>query len=75
MCTNNSLVAQISWKDNAFVLIMSTTIDRNDIVIKERKRPKKTSLKAKTARVLFGNLPKKVLLILVVFDQYNFNMF
>jgi hypothetical protein len=74
MCTDNGLVTQIGWKDNAFVLIMLITIDRNDTVIKERKRLKKTSLKAKTTRVPFSNLPKKVLLILVVFDQYNFNM-
>jgi hypothetical protein len=74
MCTDNGLVAQIGWKDNAFALMMLTTMDGNDTVMKERKRPKKTSSKAKTARVLFGNLPKKVLLIPVVFDQYNFNM-
>jgi hypothetical protein len=74
MCTDNGLVAQIGWKDNAFALMMSTTMDGNDTVMKERKRPKKTSSKAKTARVPFGNLPKKVLLIPVVFDQYNFNM-
>jgi hypothetical protein len=74
MCTDNSLVAQIGWKDNAFALIMSTTMDGNDTVMKERKCLKKTSSKAKTARVPFGNLPKKVLLIPVVFDQYNFNM-
>jgi hypothetical protein len=49
-------------------------MDENDTVIKEQKRLKKTSLKAKITRVPFGNLPKKVLLILVVFDQYNFNM-
>jgi hypothetical protein len=68
MCTDNGLVAQIGWKDNAFVLMMLMTMDRNNTVIKKRKRLKKTSLKAKTAYVPFGNLPKKVLLILVVFD-------
>jgi hypothetical protein len=53
---------------------MLTTINKNDTVIKKQKRPKKTSSKAKTACVPFGNLLKKVLLILVVFNQYNFNM-
>ena len=74
MCTDNGLVAQIGWKDNAFALIMLTTIDGNKTVIREQKRPKKTSSKAKTARVSFGNLSKKVLPIPVVFDQYNFNI-
>ena len=74
MCTDNGLVAQIGWKDNAFALMMSTTMDGNEIVLRERKRPKKTSSKAKTACIPFGNLPKKVLPIPVVFDKYNFNM-
>ena len=74
MCTANSLVAQIGWKDNAFVLMMSTTIDGEETVLRERKRPKKTLSKAKTARVPFGNLPKKELLIPIAFDKYNFNI-
>ena len=51
-----------------------TTMDRKEIVLRERKYPKKTSSKAKTARVPFGNLPRKELPIPVVFDKYNFNM-
>jgi hypothetical protein len=48
--------------------MISTIINGNNTVIKEQKRLKKTFLKAKTARVPFNNLLKKVLLILVVFD-------
>ena len=74
MCTANGLVAQIGWKDNAFVLMISTTMDRKETVLREQKRPKKTSSKAKTARVPFGDLPRKELPIPVVFNKYNFNM-
>jgi hypothetical protein len=70
----NGKVAQIGWKDNTLALIMSTTIDRKETVLRDRKRPKTTSLKAKTSRVLFSNNPCKVLLIPKVYNEYNFNM-
>jgi hypothetical protein len=53
---------------------MSTTIDRKETVLQDRKRPKTTSSKAKTSRVPFGNNPYKVLPILKVYNKYNFNM-
>jgi hypothetical protein len=53
---------------------MSTTINRKEIVLRDRKRPKTTSLKAKTSRVPFGNNACKVLLIPKVYNKYNFNM-
>jgi hypothetical protein len=53
---------------------MSTTIDRKETVLQDRKRPKTISLKAKTSRVLFGNNACKVLPILKVYNEYNFNM-
>jgi hypothetical protein len=51
-----------------------TTINGNKTVLQVRRRPKTTSLKAKTSPVPFGDQPTKALLILVVFDKYNFNM-
>jgi hypothetical protein len=74
MCTANGLVARIGWKDNAFALMMSTTMDGSETVTRNRKRPKKTRSKAKTARIPFGNLPRKDLEIPKVFDEYNMNM-
>jgi hypothetical protein len=53
---------------------MSTTINRKETVLQDRKRPKTTSSKAKTSRVPFGNNPYKVLPILKVYNKYNFNM-
>jgi hypothetical protein len=74
MPTESNLVCQTSWKDNAFTLIMSTVIDGNAQVERERKRPKETLSKAKTARVPFGDKPKKVLKIPELYDGYNHNM-
>jgi hypothetical protein len=70
----NSKVAQIGWKDNTLALIILTTINRKETVLQDRKRPKTTFLKAKTSRVLFGNNACKVLLILKMYNEYNFNM-
>jgi hypothetical protein len=53
---------------------MSTTMNRKETVLRDRKRPKTTSLKAKTSRVPFGNNPCKVLPIPKVYNEYNFNM-
>jgi hypothetical protein len=74
MTTESNLVCQTGWKDNAFALIMSTVMDGNAQVERERKRPKETSSKAKTARVPFGDLPKKKLMIPQLYDGYNHNM-
>jgi hypothetical protein len=43
-------------------------------VLRQRKRPKETSSKAKTARVPFGNQATKELSIPVVVDRYNYYM-
>jgi hypothetical protein len=43
-------------------------------VKQERKQPKKTLFKAKTARALFGNLPKKRLIIPELYNGYNHNI-
>jgi hypothetical protein len=39
-----------------------------------RKRPKETSSKAKTSRVLFDNLPEKELEIPAIIDGYNYHI-
>jgi hypothetical protein len=49
-------------------------MDRNEQVERERKRPKKTSFKAKTARVLFGDQPTKKLMISQLYNGYNYNI-
>ena len=72
--TASGLVNQCGWKDNAFALTMSTVHDRKSKVTRVRKRPKKTSSKAKTARVPFGDQPTKELEIPKLYDCYNHNM-
>jgi hypothetical protein len=74
MSTESNLVCQTGWKDNAFALMMSTVMDGNEQVERERKRPKETSSKAKTARVPFGDQPTKKLMIPRLYDGYNYNM-
>jgi hypothetical protein len=53
---------------------MFIVINRNAQVEQERKRPKKTLSKAKTARVPFGDLPKKKLIIPQLYNSYNHNI-
>lgn len=74
MPTKSGLVNQVGWKDNAFALTMSTVHDGKSMVTKVRKRPKKTSSKAKTARAPFGDQPTKELEIPELYDCYNHNM-
>jgi hypothetical protein len=74
MPTASGLVNQCGWKDNAFALTMSTVNDGKSKVTRVRKRPKKTSSKAKTARVPFGDQPTKELEIPELYDCYNHNM-
>ena len=53
---------------------MSTVYDGKSKVTRVRKRPKKTSSKARTARVPFGDQPTKELEIPELYDCYNHNM-
>ncbi len=46
----------------------------DDRVIRLRKRPKETSSKAKTPRVLFGREPIKELSIPAIANEYNYHM-
>ena len=52
--------------------MMSSVLLGDERVLRLRKRPKETSFKAKTSRVLFGNLPKKQLEISAIADTYNY---
>jgi hypothetical protein len=70
----NREVYYVRWKDQAFVLIMSSFISGNERVLRLRKRPKETSSKAKTVRVPFGSQAIKVLSIPVITDGYNYYM-
>jgi hypothetical protein len=74
MPTESGKVCQIGWKDQAFVLIMSSTMSSDEKVLRLRKRPKETSSKAKTSRVPFGHDAIKELLIPAVADGYNYHM-
>lgn len=67
-------VCHIGWKDQAFVLMMSSVLSGDDKVVRLRKRPKDTSSKAKTARQPFGNSPEKKLEIPAIADGYNYHM-
>jgi hypothetical protein len=71
MPTQNGLVYYIRWKDQAFVLIISSAMSGDEKVLRLRKRPKETSSKAKTAREPFGDNVIKELWIPAVTDGYN----
>ncbi len=53
---------------------MSSVLSGDERVVRLRKRPKETSFKAKTSRVLFGREPVKELSIPVIADEYNYHM-
>jgi hypothetical protein len=67
-------VYYVGWKDQAFVLIMSSFILGDERILQLRKRPKETSSKVKTTRVPFGNQAIKVLSIPAIADGYNYYM-
>jgi hypothetical protein len=68
----NGEVYYVGWKDQAFVLIISSFMLGNERVERLRKRPKETSSKAKTIRKPFSKEPVKVLSIPVIADGYNY---
>jgi hypothetical protein len=53
---------------------MSSFISGDKRILRQRKRPKETSSKAKTIRIPFGNRAIKTLLIPVIADEYNYYM-
>ena len=72
--TPNGEVCHVRWKDQAFVLMMSSFMSGEERVLRRRKRPKETSSKAKTARIPFGNQAIKTLSIPAIADGYNYHM-
>ena len=72
--TPNGEVCHVGWKDQAFVLMISSLMSGDQRVKRLRKRPKETSSKAKTARIPFSNEAIKVLLIPAIADGYNYHM-
>ena len=72
MYTPNGEVCQIGWKDQAFVLMMSSFMSGDARVLRLRKRPKETSSKAKTVQKPFSKEPIKVLSIPKIVDRYNY---
>ena len=68
-------VMQFGFKDNAFVLALSTAYTGyEDLTLKTRHQPSKTSSCAKTARVPFAGQAVKELEIPFFIDAYNNNM-
>ncbi|PVH67331.1 hypothetical protein DL98DRAFT_579274 [Cadophora sp. DSE1049] len=66
---------QIRWKDQAFVLFMTSVLSDDEVVERERKRPKETSSKAKTSRAVFAKGEAvKPLPIPIVADRYNYKI-
>jgi hypothetical protein len=74
MPTESGKVCQIGWKDQAFVLMMSSLMSGDEKVTRLRKRPKESSSKAKTARVPFGKAFEKELKIPAIANAYNYYM-
>lgn len=69
---DNSQVKNFQWKDNALLIFQSTAhTGKEDAVTRNRKRPSKTSSKAKTACQPFGDSPRKELPIPAFIDEYN----
>ena len=64
----------MAWKDNALVLYQSTVDIATETVLRNRKRPSKTSTLACTACIPFGDQPRKELPIPGFIDRYNHNI-
>ncbi|KAF6823512.1 hypothetical protein CPLU01_11372 [Colletotrichum plurivorum] len=59
--TKDGKVNQLSWKDNALVLFLTTVYSHTDEVIRNRRRPNKSSAAARAAREVFGPDARKEL--------------
>src|SRR5882757_2120692 len=67
----------VGWQDNNLVLMLSTVHTVHEIsdeVLRERKRPAKTSTNASIARQVFGNCAKLELAIPTIINDYNSSM-
>ena len=75
MPIENRQVCHVGWKDQAFVLMISSFMLGDERVIRTRKKPKETSSKAKTARAPFmDSEATKELSIPLIADRYNYEM-
>ncbi|CZT44247.1 uncharacterized protein RSE6_04384 [Rhynchosporium secalis] len=73
--TTDGLVSQVGWKDQAFVIMISTLFSGYKAKTERlRKRPKETSSKAKTSRAPFQGQPQAMLYIPIIADCYNYGM-
>ena len=62
------------WQDNNTVFFMTTYHDIHEKVVRNRRRPKKTSTNAALVRQIFGDNAQKKLPIPAFIDDYNFHM-
>ncbi|KAG9243819.1 hypothetical protein BJ878DRAFT_395609, partial [Calycina marina] len=68
-------VAHIRWKDQTFVLKMSTVFSGQEPKVQRlRERPKETSSKAKISRQVFGDAHEKQFYIPAIAEGYNYGM-
>ena len=64
---------QFSFKDNAFILFLSTTFDDwEPLTERLRRQSLKTSISTKTARALFKGQASKTLPIPRIVNKYNY---
>jgi hypothetical protein len=63
------------WQDNNMVLGLTTAHSlhrpKEDTIIRDRKRPKLTSINARITHLIFRDLPRKQLPIPRVINDYN----
>ena len=71
MVLEDNEVFQVAWKDQAMVLFMSTVSDGTKRIVRQRRRPAKTSTNARTSRMVFGDAVVKDLAIPDYIDMYN----
>ena len=64
-------VFQVAWKDQAMVLFISTVSNGTKSIVRQRRRPAKTSTNARTSRIVFGDAVVKDLAIPDYIDMYN----
>lgn len=69
--SKNKTVLQAAWKDAQVVLFASTVARPGESIMRERKRPAKTSTNSACTRLVFGDLAVKVLPIPLFIDLYN----
>ncbi|KAK2005478.1 hypothetical protein LZ32DRAFT_633571 [Colletotrichum eremochloae] len=67
-------INQMTWKDNALVLFLTTVYRETEEVVRNRRRPAGSSAANRAAREVFGPDARKQLPIPLGIDEYNHNM-